>query len=149
ERLEPFFPLKEPAENIFCYVWARTVPCPITGKPVPLSPNWWLRKGDEPVAVRVIAEEGMDRCRFEIVRGKAACAKLNPDKGTIKRGEGISVWAKNETIHGNYIKQKAQTGEMKEQLVAVGIKKDGDFVFRAPTAADEEAVRKAEQEVKK
>jgi adenine-specific DNA methylase len=125
------------------------VPCPITGKSVPLSPNWWLRKGAEPVAVKVIAEEGMDRCRFEIIRGKAACAKLNPDKGTIKRGEGVSVWAKNETIDGDYIKQKAQAGEMKEQLVAVGIKKSGEFVFRAPTPADEEAYRKAEVEVKK
>ena len=45
ERLVSFFPLKEPVENNFCDVWARTVPCPITAKPVPLSPNWWLRKG--------------------------------------------------------------------------------------------------------
>jgi putative DNA methylase len=149
ERLEPFFPLADPADNIFCYVWARTVPCPLTGKPVPLSPNWWLRKGTAPVAVQVIAEDGMDRCRFDIVRGKEACSKLNPDKGTIKRGEGISVWAQNETISGDYIKRKARAGEMKEQIVAVGIKKSGEVVFREPTPADEDACRKAEMELKK
>src|SRR5205807_7066551 len=132
------FPLKEPGDNIFCYVWARTVPCPLTGKPVPLSPNWWLRKGAEPVAVRVIAEDGMDRCRFEIVRGKAACAKLVPDKGTIKRGNGISVWKANEAIDGDYIKKQAKAGAMKEQLVAVGIKRDEEFRFRGPTAVDED-----------
>ncbi len=38
---------------------------------------------------------------------------------------------------------------MKEQLIAVGIKKTGEFTFQAPTAADEEAVHKAEVEVKK
>ena len=48
ERLERFYPLANPDENIFCYLWARTVACPETGKPVPLSPNWWLRKGSDP-----------------------------------------------------------------------------------------------------
>jgi putative DNA methylase len=150
ERLRPFFSDIPEAAIGACYVWARTVPCPITGKPVPLSPNWWLRKGSEPVAVQVIAEKGMERCRFEIVRGKAACAKLSPDKGTIKRGEGISVWSNNETITGKYIKEKAtaKPSEMREQLVAVGVKKSGEFVFRAPTITDEDRVRKAEQEVK-
>ena len=52
ERLEPFYPLAEPDERIFAYIWARTVACPVTGKPVPLSPNWWLLKGPEPVAAK-------------------------------------------------------------------------------------------------
>ena len=52
-------------------------------------------------------------------------------------------------LRGDYIKQKAQAGEMKEQLIAVGIKKSGEFVFRAPTTADEEAVLKAEAELKR
>jgi adenine-specific DNA methylase len=125
------------------------VPCPITGKPVPLSPNWWSRKGAEPIAIQVIAEDGMDRCQFNIVRGKAACARLNPDKGTVKKGSGVSVWAKNEPIDGEYIKRKAQAGEMKEQLVAVGVKKTGEFVFRPPALGDEEANRKAEAEMKR
>ncbi|RME83096.1 MAG: DUF1156 domain-containing protein, partial [Caldilineae bacterium] len=47
ERLAPFFP-KAKGENIFAYLWARTVACPRTGKPVPLSPNWWLSKGKTP-----------------------------------------------------------------------------------------------------
>jgi adenine-specific DNA methylase len=44
QRLTPYFPLVSDHETIFCYVWARTVPCPATGKPVPLSPNWWLKR---------------------------------------------------------------------------------------------------------
>jgi adenine-specific DNA methylase len=148
-RLEPFFPLADPTENIFCYIWARTVPCPLTGKPVPLSPNWWLRKGAEPMAIRVIADPKADRCRFEIVRGKAACAKISPDKGTIKKGNGVTPWAANEAIDGDYIKAQAKAGNMKDQLVAVGIKRQGSFTFRAPTAADAAAIAKAEAEVKK
>ena len=65
EKLAPYFP-KHPGENIFAYLWARTVACPMTGKPVPLSPNWWLSTGDDPVAVRLIAEPDMGR-RFEML----------------------------------------------------------------------------------
>jgi adenine-specific DNA methylase len=149
ERLEQFFPLADPADNVFCYVWARTVPCPITGKPVPLSPNWWLRKGGEPVAVRVVAEDGMQRCRFEIVRGATACSKLNPDKGTIKGGGAVSCWRKGEPIPGKIIKDVAQRGQMGEQLVAVGIKRSGKVDFRAVTQADDAALSAAEQALAK
>ncbi len=145
ERLEPFFPLATPDENIFCYLWARTVACPETGKPVPLSPNWWLRKGGEPIAVRVIADPSEELCRFEIVRGATACKKADPDKGTVKRGTGISPWT-GATIDGDYIKAEAQAGRMEQQLYAVGIKKTGEMSFRAPTEADEEAVQKAHKE---
>ena len=67
ERLEPFYPLASPNENIFCYVWARTVACPTTGKPIPLSPNWWLRKGEDPIAVALLAESNSGRCHLKIV----------------------------------------------------------------------------------
>jgi putative DNA methylase len=60
ERLEPFYPLASPDENIFAYLWARTVACPTTGKLVPLSPNWWLRKGASQVAVKVIADKNLN-----------------------------------------------------------------------------------------
>jgi putative DNA methylase len=39
-RLKKFFPMRS-GERIRRYMWARTVACPATGKPVPLSPNWF------------------------------------------------------------------------------------------------------------
>ena len=109
DKLAPYFP-KQPGESIFAYLWARTVACPTTGKPVPLSPNWWLQTGDDPVAVRLIAEEGMAEPRFEIVTGAKAKA-ARPDEGTITRGVGRSPWT-GETISGDYIKAEAQAGRM-------------------------------------
>src|SRR5208337_2355336 len=146
ERLEPYFPLATPDENIFTYLWARTVACPETGKPVPLSPNWWLRKGSDPIAVRVVADPAEERCRFEIVHGGMSCKKADPDRGTVKRGTGLSPWT-GDTIDGDYIKGEAQAGRMGQQLYAVGFKKTGEVSFRAPTEADEEAVERAEREV--
>ena len=145
-KVEPFYPLSEPNENIFAYVWARTVACPVTGKQVPLSPNWWLRKGSAPIAIMVIADPKAERCRFEIVHGRMACMKVKPDQGTIKRGTGISPWT-GETIDGDYIKAEAKAGRMGEQLYAVGTKKSAETTFRAPTVEDECAYERAVKEM--
>ncbi|MGA7498819.1 MAG: hypothetical protein WBX00_18985 [Isosphaeraceae bacterium] len=144
ERLERFYPLANPDENIFCYLWARTVACPETGKPVPLSPNWWLRKGSDPIAVRVIADSKESRCLFEIVRGTTACKKANPDKGTVKRGTGISPWT-GDAVDGDYIKAEAQSGQMGQQLYAVGVRDwvSSPFVLQRKPMKRHSALRRA------
>jgi len=141
EKLDPYFP-KQPGESIFAYLWVRTVACPSTGKPVPLSPNWWLSTGDKPVAVRMICEPEMDAPCFEIVTGAQAKA-AKPDEGTIVRGVGRSPWT-GETIDGDYIKAEAQAGRMGQMLYVVAVKRRGGFDFRTPTEADQAAIHAAE-----
>lgn len=150
EKLEPYFPLASPNENIFAFLWARTVACPETEKLVPLSPNWWLRKGSDPIAVKVIADAAEERCRFEIVRGPSACKKANPDKGTVRRGTGLSPWT-GGPIPSDFIKSEAQAGRMGLELFAVGMKVagTGGVQFRSPTQADEAAVVLASKEFQK
>jgi len=148
ERMRPFYTDVQNDAIGVCYLWVRTVACPATGRPVPLSPHWWLRKGTEPVAVRIVADEKDDCCRFEVVRGRTACAKIMPDQGTIKRGTAISPWT-GETIDGDYIKAEAQAGRMHQQLYAVGVKEEGGFSFRAPTVEDEGAYQKAMKELER
>jgi len=109
---------------------------------VPLSPNWWLRTGDDPVAVRLIAEEGMAEPRFEIVTGARAKA-AHPDEGTITRGVGRSPWT-GETISGDYIKAEAQAGRMGQMLYAIAVKRPGGFEFRVPSSEDLRAMRRVE-----
>ena len=145
ERLSPYFP-RQKGESIFAYIWARTVNCPATGKPVPLSPNWWLQKGSNPVAVKLLADPDWDECRFEIVHGSAAI-KSNPDNGTISRGTAVSPWT-GETIDGNYIKAEAQAGRMGQQLYAIGIKTVNGKSFRPPNEEDIRAINQAEKDVK-
>jgi adenine-specific DNA methylase len=142
ERLEPYFPLASKDEKIFAYLWARTVACPTSGKLVPLSPLWWLQKGTTPLAVQVTADSKADRCSFQIVKGKTACAKVTPDKGTVKKGTGLSPWT-GEAIDGDYIKSEAQAGRMGQQLYAVWVKGNAASPFRAPTERDEAAVEHA------
>ena len=147
ERLLPFFPIPDDREQVYAYLWARTVRCPYTGKLIPLSPNWWLQKGANPVAVRPVFDLGAEAARFEIVTGKGACERARPDLGTVRRGDAISPWAGNQPVDGEYIKAEAQAGRMGQQLYAIAVKKRGGFAFRAPTAEDLAAVAAAEAEL--
>lgn len=145
EKLEQYYPVQE-NESIHAYIWARTVACPTTGKPVPLSPNWWLRKGSNPVAVELLCEPDWPQCRFRIVSGKAV-KKINPDEGTVRRGVGLSPWT-GETIPLEYIHEEGKAGRIGQQLYAIAIKKTGGFDFRLPNEQDHSIIRKIEKAFK-
>ncbi len=150
QKLQPYFtPLPDNAEGA-AYLWAWAVACPVTGKPVPLSPNWWLSKGRRKsrpkMAVRLLTDPSWSKPRFEIAVGDAI--DFNPNDGTVSRGVGRSPWT-GDTIDGDYIKAEAQAGRMGEILYAVALKKPGrgGFGFRIPTDRDLEIWQAAEQEL--
>ena len=145
ERLTQYFP-SLPGESTFAYLWARTVACPYTGKPVPLAPNWWLRKGERAAAIQPVFDARLPVAEFKVVMGDAACERAKPDRGTIRLGQGISPWAGNQPIDGEHIKGEAQAGRMGQQLFCVCTKKNGDLNFRTPTPDDLMATREAENE---
>ena len=149
ERLASFFP-EEAKGRVHAYIWARTVLCPYTGKPVPLAPNWWLsRSGSTGIAVRPIFDSDSEMARFEIVDVDGTAADgFDPTNGTVRRGTGRSPWANDQAVAGDYIKTEAQEGRMGSQLYCVAIKKArGGFEFRASTEADYGAVESAELEL--
>ncbi|MCX2727449.1 DUF1156 domain-containing protein [Thermomicrobium sp. 4228-Ro] len=132
-------------EEPLTYLWARTVACPQTGKPIPLSPNWWLQRDDRArVAVRLLAHPDWPTCRFAIVRGREADAL--GDQGTIRRGVAVSPWT-GDVVDDEYIKREAQAGRMGQQLYAVVVKTPRGVDFRLPNEADLAAAAAAEQEL--
>jgi hypothetical protein len=144
KRLSQFFP-KNTGESIHAYIWARTVTCPVSGKPVPLSPNWWLQKSANPVAAKLLCKPQDTACRFQIVTGKAAEGS-KPDAGTVKKGVGKSPYT-GDAIDSDYIKREAQAGRMGQQLYAVAVKSPDGLAFHAPTDDDLSAVKAAEKEL--
>ncbi|MBN1815151.1 MAG: DUF1156 domain-containing protein, partial [Anaerolineae bacterium] len=143
QKLAPYFP-KEEGESIFAYLWARTVACPVTGKPVPLSPNWWLSRGKNRVAVRLLTDPAWVEPHFKIVRGDAI--DFDPNEGTVSQGVGRSPWT-GDPIDGDYIKAEAQAGRMEQMLYAVAVKRRGGRDFRTPTPEDLDAIAAAETEL--
>jgi putative DNA methylase len=150
ERLEPFFPVADD-ESIHAYIWARTVPCPYTGKVIPLVPNWFLRQGATPVAVTPDFSVSASRPAFAVTYcsspSQVEAAKRGTKKSSGSKVTGISPWAQNQTFDGSYIKEQAQKGELGHILFGVAAKTSRGIEFRAPTAADSEAFDLASEEL--
>ncbi len=146
-RLERFFPFLD-GEKTTNYIFARTVACPRTNKTVPLVGDWALRRGDKPVAVRLVTERAgteLDEPEFEIVEGRAIDFDTKK-AATWSRGKAMSPWD-GLTIDSDYIKAEAQAGRMGEVLYAVAIRTTKGRGFRAPTAVDLDALAAAEAEL--
>ena len=138
--LEQFYP-RLPGEEVFAYVWAHTVKCPGCGMQVPLSPNWWLERGERRIATRPTVQG--DAVRFEIVEDPEANG-FEPNDGAVSRGVGVCPGCRN-TIAGDTIKSQAQSRQMGYQLLALVVKRDGQRGYRLPGRADLEAVLAAEK----
>ncbi|MDQ6613332.1 MAG: DUF1156 domain-containing protein [Actinomycetota bacterium] len=139
-RLTPYFPHVEKDERL-AYIWAHTVPCPSTGRPTPLAPDFWLARGKagRDVAVRIEADPVSGVVTTEIIEGKGASEW--GDLGTYKQGAATSIWS-GETFGGEYIREQATSGQMGEILLAVSVTRAGrnGRQFRSPSKDDTQAV---------
>ncbi len=141
--MAPFFTLPN-AEAVVAYIFARTVSCPRTGRPVPLTPNWWLANGERRFAVRLQTHRSgqtLERGEYQIVFGDEI--DFDPDNGTVSGGDAISPWD-GLAISSDYIRSEARSGRMGSQLYAVAVRGGGGRGFRAPVEADLAGLRLAE-----
>ncbi len=134
-----------------CYIFARTVPCPDTGFDTPLVPDWHLLK-PKGSSVRVWAEPVVDKksgsWRVRIVDGTRTGKNIEPPLPTYSDGKGISLFS-GQQIPDDWIKAKAQTGEMRSALYAVAVKGPNGLEFGPPTDTDIDATDAAEKEIRK
>ncbi len=146
ERLEDYFPLQSHDERL-AYIWAHTVPCPTTGRPTPLAPDFWLARGDAgKVAIRLEVDAALGTIESVIVTGEAATEFGN--RATYKNGAAESVWT-GETFSGSYIQAQAQHGGLGVMLLAVSVTRARitGRRFRAPTEKDREAIEASKAEL--
>jgi len=148
ERLELFYP-REKLALVHAYIFARTVPCPDTGHPTPLVPDWSLsrpRGGPHIVANPLItdAEDGAWTIEVRQV-GKEAGQLRQPPMPTYKGGKGWSLFTRSE-MPSDYIKAMAQQGKMGSVLYAVATKAT-KLAFRPAEPRDLEALEAAEEEL--
>lgn len=144
KRLKEFFPLND-GESVVAYIWANAVPCPRTGRLVPLLTDKWLRKtAGKEVAVRLVTEvdgEPLQEPLFQVDHGRAV-DKKDASTAIITNGKAVSPYD-NLVIEGDYIKATAKAGSMTQVLYAVAVKTASGKTFRAPSSTDLEAVRAA------
>lgn len=148
ERLSAFFPMGSDEKSIAAYIWAHTVPCPTTGRPTPLAPDYWLARGKagRDVAVKLDVDGASGAVAVEVIQGKAA-AEFGT-RSTYKRGVGTSIWT-GETFGGEYIREQANGGRLSETLLALSVVRSTTTVrqFRTPTQDDADALVAAKGEL--
>ena len=143
-KLDSFFAAPPDMPNRSVYMWARSVACPTTGKPVPLAPNWWIRRGSNPIAAHMQVHPGLAVPRFKIVRGEDI--DFDPDIGTLSHGVARSPWT-SEVIRSDYIKREAQAGRMGQILYCVEVMTASGKDYQAPTSFDLDVAKKAEKAI--
>jgi adenine-specific DNA methylase len=133
----------------YTYIFARTVPCPDTGHPTPLVPDWHLlkkRTGLQLVAVPKVTDKANGKWEVSIKPiGKSAGELGKPPQPTFGDGKGVSLFTGN-SIPEDYIKAMAKQGDMGSVLYAVAIKAN-KLDFRPPNPTDFKALKDAEQEL--
>jgi len=150
QRLSRFYPEHRLAK-VHAYIFARTVPCPDTQHQTPLVPDWHLLrpKSGTRVVARPIVQKKEGTWSVEILKVGRGAGQINqtpsPSYGD---GKGISLFT-NLQIPAEYIKAKAQAGEMKNALYAVALKTNQRITFHPPSAEDLKALEAAERELKR
>jgi adenine-specific DNA methylase len=151
KRLGAFYPAYRFAK-VHAYIFARTIPCPDTQHRTPLVPDWHLLKPKSEHG-HIVAEPIVDKKKGTwSVRirelGRGAGQLREPPTPTYSHGKGISLFTGHQ-IPADYIKAKAQAGEMQRALYAVAIKTPQGLTFQPPEAADLKALEAAEHELKR
>ena len=148
-RLAAAYP-REPAGAVRAYIFARTVPCPDTGHPTPLVPDWHLLKPagrTALVAMPVVLDKDSGAWTIEVKEiGTGAGQLRHPPQPTYKGGRGISLFT-GGPIPSDYIKAMAQQGKMGSVLYAVVLKTGTGLHFRPAERRDREALAAAEAEL--
>lgn len=149
-RMERFFPPNNKIPR-HTYIYARTIPCPETGYETPLVSDWSLLKPKSGAAI--VAEPVVDKTAGtwavmirEVGEGRRQLHHVPPP--TYQKGKGISLFS-GTVIPADYIKSKAQAGEMGSRLYAVAVKTPQGLVFEPPEQRDLEAIEAAGHELAK
>ncbi len=150
-RIGRFYP-KDPAGRIHAYIFARTVPCPDTGHPAPLVPDWSLSRpagGRHIVAEPVVTDRHAGKWSIRVREvGRGAGQLSSPPQPTYRGGRGWSLFTRTE-MPSDYIKAQAQNGRMGSVLYAVVTKATSRPEFRPPTQTDLDALAAAEAELRR
>jgi len=148
-RLERFFRYEGFAPPD-AYIFTRTVPCPGTGHPAPLVPDWSLSRppgGKHIVAEPVVTDAALGRWTVRVREvGRGAGQLSSPPRPTYARGRGWSLFTGTE-MPADYIKSQAQQGNMGSVLYAVVTRASRRLEFRPPTQTDLDALADAEREL--
>ena len=149
EELKEYFPIRS-NEEIYAYVWARTIICEKCKLEIPLFNHSWIYRDNNnhekevAIKLKIPKESEGNICSFEIIK--------NPKKNKIDTNFGTDV-SKDafcprcpRTITGEYVKKEAQEGKMGHKLIFVCTKRKigrkKEWNFSLPTLEEIKSIQK-------
>jgi adenine-specific DNA methylase len=149
KRIAKFYPEHRLA-LVHAYVFARTIPCPDTQHPTPLVPDWYLshpKSGSEQIVAAPIVDKknGTWTVRIREIGARHGQLKEAP-RPTYSDGNGVSLFT-DHVIPKDYIKARAQAGDMGSALYAFVLKTNKGLEFQPPEPEELDALRSAEREL--
>jgi adenine-specific DNA methylase len=152
KHLAQFYPKRRDG-MVHAYIFARTVLDPDHPEwQTPLVPDWHLLKpkGEKGhLVAEPIVDKHKGTWKIQVREiGKRASQLREVPRPTYSDGKGISIFGGHQ-IPADYIKAKAQAGEMKSALYAVAVKTPQGLRFHPPEEADLKALEDAERELAK
>ncbi len=120
-----FYPVDNDGGVPVAYLWARIVTClnPACGATIPLVRQLWLcKKSKRKVAMRLVADAQVKKCRFEVVEGKQI--DFDPEQGTMKQGKAACPFCKT-VVDGKALRVESKAKRMGQQMMAVVVSRPG------------------------
>jgi adenine-specific DNA methylase len=150
KRIAQFYPKRRDG-IVHAYIFARTVPDPDHPEwQTPLVPDWHLLKpkGEKGhLVAEPIVDKHKGTWKIQVREiGKRAGQLREVPRPTYSDGKGISIFGGHQ-IPADYIKAKAQAGEMKSALYAVAVKTPQGLCFHSPEEANIKVLEDAEREL--
>lgn len=127
KELERFYPQEKDGSIPIGWIWARTIPCqnPSCGTKIPLMRQFWLaKKAKKKVALYPYVENG--EVNFKIIGDgyEPMPDDFDPTKGTVSRAVVVCPLC-GGTIEAKLTRRLFQTGNARQQMVAVVMHKPG------------------------
>lgn len=149
ESLNEYFPSPS-GQSPNHYLRTYSIECPSCGYRVPLADRWWFRKHSSNKGHAFRPHVSEDSTNFEYVELPTDVDKseFDPDDGVVDSGDAeclnCGVVTEKEVV-------KQHFSEGKFQYEVCGVKytdqRTGKNKYRAPTAADKEAIRSAKERI--
>ena len=149
--LQDYFSLEDDSEKVVAFVWARTVKCQKSscGAEIPLIQQPWLvNRPQKKVAIKLQPDKVNHLVNIELRTGPDL--KATDFSVTMKHGTVECPCCKHAS-KGNYLRDEALAGRMKELLIAVITKSDNKAGknYRLATKSDRTKYANAEAQLEK
>jgi putative DNA methylase len=164
--LADFYPKDTDGASAIAYLWARTITCegPGCGAELPLMRTLWLaKKSNHSIALKLVPKPDLKRVDFQIIEKRNGVWEHRSDpqkkedkpsfEGTVRRGSATCPCCGYTTpvAHVREQLKSRHGGADSARLFCVVTKRPGQQGrhYRLPYPKDEEAVRRAEEELAK